>query len=97
MKNLNPHQTKKAIFVELKKFKEDVSKAMGEDVEVFSDLDNGLIFERKDDFDSGHYGCYLEFETVIRKLEEYYNITISSIHLDEHEIIGVWICYKDIS
>ena len=94
MKNVTPHQIKKCIFVELEKFKEDTSKALGEDVVVSVDYE-GIYFERKDDINSEYDECYLNFEEVIRKLESYYDVTISSIHIDDCEITGVWICYKD--
>ena len=95
MKNVSPHQIKKCIFVEFEKFKEDVSKAFEEDVLVSSDYE-GIYFEKKENTNSEYYD-YLNFEEVLYKLEKYYDVKISSIHIDDCDIVGVWICYKDIT
>ena len=84
MKNVKPNQLKKAIFYTLDEFRELVYELCGEDADVDFDYD-GLSFSDGD----GNY------QGVTEALEEYFNVTITSIHADDCDYVGVWIIYRE--
>lgn len=88
MKNVKDNQLKKCICKEYEEFKHDVLAALGNDVEVFCDCD-GIYFECKWNGDA------ICTEEILAGMSKYYDIEeITSIHIDDCELLGVWICYK---
>lgn len=85
MKNVRKNQLKKCIFVELEEFEEVVKEAVGNDVEV--ECDEGLYFETDEDI--------VSTEKVLEGLSEYYDVEVTSVHADDCDVIGIWVCYKD--
>lgn len=85
MKNVKKEQLKKCIFKELEEFKCDVLVALGNDVEVTCDYD-GIYFECNNDT--------LCTEEILVGISKYYDVDVTSIHVDDCDITGVWIVYK---
>ena len=85
MKNVRKEQLKKCVFKELEEFKCDVLVALGNDVEVTCDYD-GIYFERNNDA--------LCTEEILVGISKYYDVDVTSIHVDDCDITGVWIVYK---
>ena len=84
MKNVLQRQLKRVIFMRYEEFKELVTQLCGKDSYVDIDLE-GIEF----------YGPNGDSNSVIEALNEYYDVSISSIHIDDYvEEPGVWICYK---
>lgn len=88
MKNVKENQLKKCICKKkYEEFKHDVLSALGSEVEVFCDCD-GIYFECKWNGDA------LCTEEVLAGMSKYYDVEVTSIHIDDCELLGVWICYK---
>ena len=85
MKNVRENQLKKCIFKEYDEFKRDVWEILGDDVEISCDYD-GIYFECDDEA--------LYTEEVLTGMSKYYDVEVTSIHIDDCEVIGVWICYR---
>lgn len=85
MKNVREYQLKKCIFKEYDEFKRDVAEILGNDVEISCDYD-GIYFEANEDA--------LCTEEVLAGMSKYYDVEVTSIHIDDCEVIGVWICYR---
>ena len=84
MKNVRQTQLKKAIFCTLDEFRDIVYDICGDNADVDFDYD-GLSFNDGD----GNY------QGVIDALEKYFDVTITSIHADDCDYVGVWIVYKE--
>lgn len=79
MKNVRETQLKKCIFKEYDEFKRDIVMALGKDTTVECDYEGISI-----DCD----------ENVLDVLSKYYDVEVTSIHIDDCDIIGVWIVYR---
>lgn len=66
-------------------FKNDVRTALGNDVEIICDF-YGIYFECNEE-------C-LYSEEILNGMSKYYNVEVTSIHIDNTENIGVYIEYK---
>ena len=85
MKNVLQRQLKRAIFMRYEEFKSLVNELCGDESCVDLDAD-GIDF-------AGSNG---DSNSVIEALNEYYDISITSIHADDCvSDAGVWICYKE--
>lgn len=88
MKNVNENEIKKCIFKLIDNFERNVRNAFNGKVDVVINLEeiyfkklstNELINER----------------VIYRILSRYYDVSkITSIHIDDCDYTGVWICYK---
>lgn len=89
MKNVRENQLKKCIFMDTDEFKEIYVQVFG----VYDVETNQIDVE----FNTceGIYFDGISNQDVYAKLSEYFEITITSIHLDDCEYPGVWICYKE--
>ena len=85
MRNVRENQLKKCIFKLYSEFEKDVIDALGDDVEVSCDYDN-IYFECNEE--------PLCTEEVLGGMSKYYDVEVTSIHIDEYEPVGVWIVYK---
>lgn len=85
MKNVNKYQLKKCIFLTLDEYEVILKKLFGNNVKM--------------DFDS--YGTYLwcekeiAQEEIYRKIAKYFDVKqVTSTHIDDCDVVGVWIVYK---
>lgn len=88
VKHVQANQLKTCIFIEGSKFEQTVKAILGDNISVTYDYD-GITFHDNDNDDDE-----LDTAYIYSKLSEYYGINISSIHIDDCDIVGVWICYK---
>lgn len=79
MNNVRESQLKKCIFKEYDEFKRDVSAALGSNVTVECDYE-GISFNYEGN--------------VLEGMSKYYGVEVTSIHIDDCDIIGVWIVYR---
>ena len=87
MKNVGSYQLKKCIFKPLDEFGYDLRQLPIElRVEVSYD---GLDFSPLDEDDEDR-------EIIVEKLlSDYYEVTVTSVHADDWEDVGIWICYRE--
>jgi len=85
MKNVRENQLKKCIFLTDDEFKSVFAERFSkyEDVDVEIDAYEGIYF------------CGISNEEVYKNLSEYFDVEITSIHIDDCEYTGVWIVYKE--
>ena len=89
MTNVRPNQLKKCIFTDVEELQAILSAIYEEDIDVHISLD-GLWYESKSDLDIGN-------DDVCQVLSEYYDVQVTSIHIDDCDYVGVWIVYKELS
>lgn len=89
MKNVRTNQLKKCIFTDVEELQAILSAIYEEDIDVNISLD-GLWYESKSDLDIGD-------SDVCQALSEYYDVNVTSIHIDDCDYVGVWIVYKELS
>lgn len=86
VKHVRANQLKTCIFIEGSQFEQTVKAILGNNVSVTYDYD-GIAFHSDNDDE-------LETAYIYDKLSEYYGVHITSIHIDDCDVVGVWICYK---
>lgn len=87
MKNVLDSEKKTCIFKTIDDFKRDVRTASNGDINVTTELD-GISFNdiTKNDF----------ADNINDIMADYYDVKeITSIHIDDCDYTGVWICYKE--
>lgn len=87
MKNVLDSEKKTCIFKTIDDFKRDVLTASNGDINVTTELD-GISFNdiTKNDF----------ADNINDIMADYYDVKeITSIHIDDCDYTGVWICYKE--
>ncbi len=89
MRNIRENQLKKCIFMTTDEFSKVFVDIFGEYNEDTNEID--IEFDTVD----GIYFCGISNEDVYIKLSKYFDINITSIHIDDFDTIGVWICYKE--
>lgn len=87
MKNIKEHQLKKCIFMETYEFDEIIRQVFGVEYVVEFSLDGMSI---------GNDEFSLDNETINKELSKYFDCNITSIHMDDCDEIGVWICYEEM-
>lgn len=86
MKNITPYMLKTCIYLDSERFDEILNEVFGPDIRAEYSLDGISVF----------YETAEEEPDVKEKLAEYFGVSeITSIHIDDCEYIGVWICYKE--
>lgn len=80
MKNTEQYQLKNAISMKYKEFLELMEK-----LGFLMDYDNGLYLADNSRTD----------EDAMNALSEYFDVKVTSVHVDDHADMGVWIVYKD--
>jgi uncharacterized pyridoxamine 5'-phosphate oxidase family protein len=88
VKNVKEYQLKKCIFMEAEEFKKVFVDVFGEYNEDTNEID--VEFDTVE----GIYFCGISIEDVYTELSKYFDVDITSIHIDDFDIIGVWICYR---
>jgi hypothetical protein len=87
MKNVRPNQLKKCIFVDAEEFTAIVQAVFdNEDIKVDYTLEGLDIYTDDDCVEAGD---------LYEKLGEYFDVTITSIHIDDCDYVGVWVVYKE--
>ena len=85
MKNVRESQLKKAIFMLSDEFEELLS---GFGLKAEFAWDGLSIYDPngKDDYDD---------EAVNKMLSDHFGVTVTSVHTDDSDLVGVWIVYKE--
>lgn len=91
MKNTDKYSLKKCIFMTLDSFKELVLELTNGLKKVQYELD-GIYFEDTDEAEESE--TYWN-EYMTDTLSKYFDVQVTSIHTDDCEVLGVWICYKE--
>ena len=87
MKNVRKNQLKKCIFLTIDEFEEVVREFFGDDTRVEAGWD-GIILEANED--------PLCTEEVLAGLAKHFGVSeVTSYHIDDCEVVGVWIVYKE--
>ena len=89
IKNVNKYQLKKCILLTLDEYKKILFKIFGgTNIIVYYDL-YGLCVYRSENYDQ------LSTEELNNKLVKYFDVKqVTSIHIDDCDVTGVWIVYK---
>ena len=86
MKNVLDSEKKTCIFKTIDDFQRDVRTASKGNIKVTTELD-GISFEDTVKNDSA--------DNINSLMADYYDVKeITSIHIDDYDYTGVWICYK---
>lgn len=86
MQNVRESQLKKCIFLTKDEFQEILETIYEAPVVVHPDLD-GIWYESSVEIDDAN---------LLVKLKEYYDVKeVTSIHCDDCDYVGIWVCYKD--
>jgi uncharacterized pyridoxamine 5'-phosphate oxidase family protein len=88
MKNVRDCQLKKCIFMSYEEFREVFQNIFG----VYDGEEIQIDVEYEFD---GLYFCGITDEQVYKEVSKYFDVTVTSIHADDCEFLGVWICYKE--
>ena len=91
MRNVRESQLKKCIFIEGDEFTELIQSFYPE-VQQSASLIVDYTLEGID-----IYSDEIEINTddIIRFLSEYFDVEVTSFHMDDCEYVGVWVAYKD--
>ena len=90
MKNVKSWQLKTCIFIDMDEFDEIIKKVVSDNIVVSYCLD-GIYFENKNNTEE-----FIDEQDIYKKLAKYFDVkTITSIHIDDFDIVGVWICYHN--
>ena len=91
MKNVKSWQLKTCIFMDMNEFDEIIKKVVSENIVVSYGLIDGIYFENKNNTEE-----FINEQDIYKKLAKYFDVkTITSIHIDDFDIVGVWICYHN--
>lgn len=88
MKNVEDNQLKKCIFMVYEEFRKVFQNIFG----VYDEDTNEIDVEYELD---GIYFCGISNEDVYKEISKYFDVTVTSIHADDCEYLGIWICYKE--
>ena len=91
MKNVENYQLKKCIFMELDDYKELINKITDGLKSVEYEYD-GIYYE---DTEKAEETETYWNEDITETLSKYFDVTVTSVHADDCEYLGVWICYKE--
>ena len=86
MKNVKENQLKKCIFMETEEFNGIIKRVFGEEFEADFGLDGISVWSRAEG---------LSEKEINEGLSKYFDVTITSVHVDDFDDMGVWICYRD--
>jgi hypothetical protein len=94
MKNIQEWQLKKCIFMNTDEYDKIIKSLFGSHIEVEFTLDG--MWVGNPNVDSLDDICEISFDELSAKLAEYFDVEqVTSVHMDDCDEIGVWICYKD--
>lgn len=84
MKNVKDYQLKKCIFMETEEFNGIIKTVFGNEFEADFGLDGISVWSRAEG---------LSEKEINEGLSKYFDVTVTSVHVDDFDDIGVWICY----
>lgn len=86
MKNVKDYQLKKCIFMETEEFDRIIKTVFGNNYEAEFSLDGIDVSSDEDG---------LTCEEINEGLSKYFDVEVTSTHIDDCDCVGVWICYKE--
>lgn len=86
MKNVRENQLKKCIFMVLEEFNSVIKTVFGEKFEVDFGLNGISVWSRSEGINDAD---------IKEGLSKYFDVEVTSVHIDNYDRISVWICYKD--
>ena len=87
MKNVRAEQHKTCIFLIEEEFDSIIRQCFGEKANVCYELD-GLTFSKDEE-------TAIDTDELHRTLADYFEVgEVTSIHIDDCDVIGVWICFR---
>lgn len=90
MKNVNENQLKKSIVLSANDYVLLLSRLFDN---IIVDINyDGISYDTA--YGTEGYGNGITEENVIKELSKYFDVKVSSIHIDDKDLIGVWIVYK---
>lgn len=94
MKNVQEWQLKKCIFMSSDEYDKIVKLLFGSHIEVEFSCDG--MWVGNPNADVLDEVCEISLDELFEKLAEYFDVKqVTSVHMDDCDEIGVWICYKD--
>ena len=87
IKNTKDWQLKKCIFLSDNEFETIMQKSFGDDVRVEFSSDGIWV-------DSDSRDTIISTDEINDRLSNYYGVTVTSVHIDDYDEVGVWVCYK---
>ena len=87
MKNVRENQLKTCIFLTTEELEEIMGKIFDTKVIIHCSLEGAWYETPLKDLD-------INDDTLCAELSEYFDVNVTSIHIDDCEYIGVWVCYK---
>lgn len=87
MKNVRENQLKTCIFLSVDELQNILCDIYQQNIIIHSDLD-GCWYESDQDLN-------IDDNDVCAELSKYFETNVTSIHIDDCESIGVWVCYKE--
>ena len=90
MKNANENQLKKCIYLRFSEF-ECLIDEITDGLVMVNNNEDGLWFEHTNKAEE--IDTYWN-EDIQETLSKYYDVDITSIHIDDCGYLGVWICYR---
>lgn len=91
MKNVENYQLKKYILMESDDYKELINKVTDGLKTVEYKYDD-IYYEDTEKAEETE--TYWD-EGITETLSKYFDVTVTSVHADDYEYLGVWICYKE--
>lgn len=91
MRNVNNYMLKKCIFLTSDEYECILKKLFGDTIRVEFSMDGIWV-----GYDGEDFLDVCEEPDIYTKLAAYFDVTeVTSVHMDDCEYVGVWICYKD--
>lgn len=87
MKNVKDCKLKKCIILQEEEYSNIIKELFGKDTSVDYDIDG--IYISNDNFPN------LEYDEVYKRLSSYFDVQVTSVHMDDEDYTGIWVCYKD--
>ena len=88
MKNVRESQLKKCIFLTQTEMENILSKILNKIVTVNVDLYGLSACTEEDD------GGDIDNNYLCEILSKYFEVNVTSIHIDDCDYVGIWVCYK---
>lgn len=89
MKNIREYQLKKCIFMSSDEYERIIKEIFGQNIDVEFTLDGMIIGELDDENE-------IYWDEIASNLARYFDVKeVTSVHMDDIDAIGVWICYKE--
>lgn len=87
MKNVRENQLKKCIFLNQCDFQQILCEVFDTNVYIHYSLE-GCWYEADNDLD-------ISDNDICVELSKYFDVNVTSVHIDDCEDIGIWVVYKE--